>query len=61
VYLTPHWLDAGDRFWYDRQLADGSELVLVDPENRFTEKLADVRAGRRCPRVGCVRPMAGGT
>ncbi len=21
VYLTPQWLEAGDRFWYERQLA----------------------------------------
>ena len=41
VCLTPQWLEAGDRFWYERQLADGSELMLVDPEGRSTTVLTD--------------------
>jgi dipeptidyl-peptidase 4 len=28
--VTAHWLD-GDKFWYRNPLADGAELILVDP------------------------------
>jgi hypothetical protein len=29
--VTPHWLPNGERFWYERQLAAGSEILMVDP------------------------------
>jgi len=29
--VRPNWIGASDRFWYVRELADGREIVLVDP------------------------------
>lgn len=28
--VRPNWIDAGDRFWYERQTRDGTEAILVD-------------------------------
>lgn len=30
--VDPHWIDDSSRFWYERELADGEEFVLVDAE-----------------------------
>lgn len=30
--VDPHWIDDSNRFWYERELADGEEFVLVDAE-----------------------------
>jgi dipeptidyl-peptidase-4 len=30
VFVTPHWLDGKDEFWYRRELPDGADFVLVD-------------------------------
>src|ERR1043165_7887115 len=35
--VSPHWLPAGNRFWFRNKLAEGAEFVLVDPvTNRQT-------------------------
>lgn len=31
VTVSPHWLADGDRFWFERQVEGGAEVVLVDP------------------------------
>ena len=30
VFVAPHWIGDGDRFWYRRETAEGHEIVLVD-------------------------------
>src|ERR1700761_7090198 len=30
VFVTPHWFDGRDEFWYRRELKDGAEFVRVD-------------------------------
>ena len=37
VSVTPHWLRDGERFWYERRHADGSEVVIVDPARGTSE------------------------
>jgi dipeptidyl aminopeptidase/acylaminoacyl peptidase len=31
--VTPHWFANGKRFWYENDLRDSKEIVLVDPES----------------------------
>jgi dipeptidyl-peptidase-4 len=30
VFVTPHWLNGKDEFWYRRELSDGADFVVVD-------------------------------
>ena len=33
VFVTPHWIGDTDTFWYNRETADGHEIVVVDATN----------------------------
>src|SRR5262245_4058999 len=39
--VTPHWLQAGDRFWYSYQTRDGRRFFLVDPLKKAKAPLFD--------------------
>src|SRR5262245_13602780 len=39
--VTPHWLQAGDRFWYSYQTRDGRRFFLVDPLKKSKAPLFD--------------------
>jgi dipeptidyl-peptidase-4 len=41
VSVAANWLGEGDAFWYERQLAAGSEVVCVDPERAKIEVVAE--------------------
>lgn len=30
AYVIPHWIDESDEFWYERELKDGHEFVIVN-------------------------------
>ena len=29
--LSPHWIEGGDRFWYEWETSNGKSFFLVDP------------------------------
>jgi dipeptidyl aminopeptidase/acylaminoacyl peptidase len=39
--VRPNWIDDGDRFWYQRQTRNGTEIVLVDPRTGECRPLPD--------------------
>jgi dipeptidyl aminopeptidase/acylaminoacyl peptidase len=39
--VTPHWLQAGGRFWYSYQTRDGRRFTLVDPVKKTKAPLFD--------------------
>src|SRR5206468_4578152 len=40
--ITPHWFDAGQRFWYQNDLPGGArEFILVDAERGTRERAFD--------------------
>jgi dipeptidyl aminopeptidase/acylaminoacyl peptidase len=41
VTLAPHWLEAGDRFWYRYETREGKRYFLVDPLKRAKTPLFD--------------------
>ncbi len=41
VSVTPHWLDAGDRFWYSFENNKGRKFWLVDPAKKSKSSVFD--------------------
>ena len=39
--VNPHWLKAGDKFWYQYKTTEGSSYYLVDPNKKVKKKLFD--------------------
>ncbi|MBT4232169.1 MAG: S9 family peptidase [Flavobacteriaceae bacterium] len=39
--VNPHWLKAGDKFWYQYKTTEGSSYYLVDPNKKIKKKLFD--------------------
>src|SRR5215471_799528 len=39
--VTPHWMQAGDRFWYSYQTRDGRRFYTVDPVKKTKAPLFD--------------------
>ena len=39
--VTPHWLDAGDRFWYSFENTKGRKFYLVDPARKTRSYVFD--------------------
>ena len=39
--VNPHWLKAGDKFWYQYKTTEGSGYYLVDPNKKVKKKLFD--------------------
>ncbi|MDB4130752.1 prolyl oligopeptidase family serine peptidase [Flavobacteriaceae bacterium] len=39
--VNPHWLKAGDKFWYQYKTTEGSNYYLVDPNKKVKKKLFD--------------------
>ena len=39
--INPHWLKAGDKFWYQYKTTEGSSYYLVDPNKKVKKKLFD--------------------
>lgn len=39
--VTPHWMQAGDRFWYAYQTRDGRRFFVVDPAKKTKAPLFD--------------------
>ena len=39
--VTPHWMQAGDRFWYAYQTRDGRRFYMVDPAKKSKAALFD--------------------
>jgi len=42
--VFPHWIDGGHQFWYLRDLKNGKQFRLVDPETKSNELAFDHRA-----------------
>src|SRR5207302_815314 len=34
IAVTPHWMDAGDRFWYSFETSAGRKFYIVDPAKK---------------------------
>jgi dipeptidyl-peptidase 4 len=39
--VTPHWLEAGDRFWYSYETSQGKKFYIVDPLRKTKALLFD--------------------
>nr|WP_232225150.1 DPP IV N-terminal domain-containing protein [Seonamhaeicola sp. S2-3] len=39
--VFPHWLEKGNRFWYQYKTSEGSNYYIVDPEKKTRNKLFD--------------------
>jgi dipeptidyl aminopeptidase/acylaminoacyl peptidase len=39
--VTPHWLDAGDRFWYEWESNKGRRFYMVDPAKKTKSQVFD--------------------
>src|SRR5271163_4338608 len=39
--VTPHWLDAGDRFWYTWENNKGRRFYMVDPVKKIKSQVFD--------------------
>ena len=39
--VFPHWIDGGHQFWYLKDLKNGKQFRLVDPETKSNELAFD--------------------
>ncbi len=56
--VRPHWIEAGDRFWYERQTRDGAEVMVIDVRTG-ERRLVDDEGERESLRKAAGTGMAG--